>query len=116
MCFSLSYWQCTLRAASALHDKLFQKVLHSPMAFFDTTPLGRILNRFSRDMDEGKASVISLPPFLSLFPHMGVGYTHSIEPPFTELFILKIESRFHRCRLSRVMSYIKTQVVTECTQ
>ncbi|KAJ8338552.1 hypothetical protein SKAU_G00375180 [Synaphobranchus kaupii] len=44
--------KCTLRAASALHDKLFQKLLHSPMAFFDTTPLGRILNRFSRDMDE----------------------------------------------------------------
>ncbi|KAJ8255155.1 hypothetical protein GJAV_G00201630 [Gymnothorax javanicus] len=44
--------KCTLRAASSLHDKLFQKVLHSPMTFFDTTPLGRILNRFSRDMDE----------------------------------------------------------------
>ncbi|XP_061091022.1 ATP-binding cassette sub-family C member 5 [Conger conger] len=48
----LVFVKCTLRAASALHDKLFQKVLHSPMAFFDTTPLGRILNRFSRDIDE----------------------------------------------------------------
>ncbi|XP_035267041.1 multidrug resistance-associated protein 5 [Anguilla anguilla] len=48
----LVFVKCTLRAASVLHDKLFRKVLHSPMAFFDTTPLGRILNRFSRDMDE----------------------------------------------------------------
>uniref|UniRef100_A0A3B3QHS8 Si:ch211-221f10.2 n=1 Tax=Paramormyrops kingsleyae TaxID=1676925 RepID=A0A3B3QHS8_9TELE len=44
--------KCTLQAASALHDKLFQKLVHSPMAFFDTTPLGRILTRFSRDIDE----------------------------------------------------------------
>ncbi|XP_036431516.1 multidrug resistance-associated protein 5 [Colossoma macropomum] len=44
--------KCSLRAASALHDKLFKALLHSPMHFFDTTPLGRILNRFSKDMDE----------------------------------------------------------------
>ncbi|XP_056625623.1 ATP-binding cassette sub-family C member 5 isoform X4 [Triplophysa dalaica] len=44
--------KCTVRAASVLHDKLFKTVLQSTMRFFDTTPLGRILNRFSRDMDE----------------------------------------------------------------
>lgn len=48
-------WQCTVKAASALHDKLFHRLLLSPMRFFDTTPLGRILTRFSRDMDEGEA-------------------------------------------------------------
>lgn len=48
-------WQCTVKAASVLHDKLFRRLLLSPMRFFDTTPLGRILTRFSRDMDEGEA-------------------------------------------------------------
>uniref|UniRef100_A0A4W5NUC7 ATP-binding cassette sub-family C member 5 n=1 Tax=Hucho hucho TaxID=62062 RepID=A0A4W5NUC7_9TELE len=48
----LVFVKCTVRAASVLHNKLFHRLLLSPMRFFDTTPLGRILTRFSRDMDE----------------------------------------------------------------
>ncbi|KAE8285680.1 Multidrug resistance-associated protein 5 [Larimichthys crocea] len=48
----LVFVKCTVKAASTLHDKLFRRLLLSPMRFFDTTPLGRILTRFSRDMDE----------------------------------------------------------------
>ncbi|KAL3044579.1 multidrug resistance-associated protein 5 [Trematomus bernacchii] len=48
----LVFVKCTVKAASVLHDKLFRQLLLSPMHFFDTTPLGRILTRFSRDMDE----------------------------------------------------------------
>jgi len=37
-----------LAASSALHDRLLVRLLRAPMAFFNTTPIGRILNRFSQ--------------------------------------------------------------------
>ena len=38
-------------AAKFIHEDLLKGVLQSPMHFFDTHPLGRIINRFSSDMD-----------------------------------------------------------------
>ena len=38
-----------LKAARTFHRKLLGTMLRLPMAFFDTTPLGRVLNRFSKD-------------------------------------------------------------------
>ncbi|XP_054884689.1 multidrug resistance-associated protein 5 [Poeciliopsis prolifica] len=48
----IAFVKGTLRASSKLHDQLFHKILRCPMKFFDMTPTGRILNRFSKDMDE----------------------------------------------------------------
>lgn len=42
----------TLKAACKLHNSMFKRIIGSSMSFFDTTPSGRILNRFSKDQDE----------------------------------------------------------------
>ncbi|XP_037372213.1 ATP-binding cassette sub-family C member 12 isoform X7 [Talpa occidentalis] len=47
-----TFTKTTLKASSSLHDQVFDKILKSPMSFFDTTPTGRLMNRFSKDMDE----------------------------------------------------------------
>merc|ERR1719225_1768550 len=41
----------TLSASKKMHEEMLVKVMRSPMSFFDTTPLGRIVNRFARDVD-----------------------------------------------------------------
>jgi len=38
-------------AAGILHNKMLKNILRSPMSFYDTTPIGRIINRFSRDIE-----------------------------------------------------------------
>jgi ATP-binding cassette subfamily C (CFTR/MRP) protein 10 len=53
-----------LKAATFLHSRLVDIVLRAKMVFFDTTPVGRILNRLSSDVyaiDE------SLPFVLNIF-------------------------------------------------
>lgn len=39
-----------IQAARLLHEALLHNKIRSPQSFFDTTPSGRILNRFSKDI------------------------------------------------------------------
>lgn len=39
------------RAARTLHDRLLNSVVHGSIRFFNTTPVGRIINRFSKDVE-----------------------------------------------------------------
>ncbi|KAI8817199.1 P-loop containing nucleoside triphosphate hydrolase protein [Fimicolochytrium jonesii] len=40
---------CGIRSARILHTDMLESVIRFPQSFFDTTPLGRVINRFSKD-------------------------------------------------------------------
>uniref|UniRef100_A0A803TSN8 ATP binding cassette subfamily C member 4 (PEL blood group) n=1 Tax=Anolis carolinensis TaxID=28377 RepID=A0A803TSN8_ANOCA len=43
-------FQVLVNAAQTLHNSMFQSILKAPVLFFDSNPIGRILNRFSKDI------------------------------------------------------------------
>ncbi|KAJ3566148.1 hypothetical protein NP233_g7188 [Leucocoprinus birnbaumii] len=45
----LAMW--TFFASRQLHRAAIERVMRAPMSFFETTPLGRIMNRFAKDVD-----------------------------------------------------------------
>jgi ATP-binding cassette subfamily C (CFTR/MRP) protein 4 len=43
------FFHLILRGASTLHNRMFKGVLYSSLRFYESNPVGRILNRFSKD-------------------------------------------------------------------
>lgn len=48
-----------LKASTKLHSNLSKSILAAPISFFDVTPIGRVLNRFSADMDRADLELAS---------------------------------------------------------
>lgn len=52
----------TLKAATMLHAIMLWAIARAPLLFFDKTPIGRVLNLFSKDVD---ALDVTLPELIS---------------------------------------------------
>ncbi|KAI3832401.1 hypothetical protein MKW92_043641, partial [Papaver armeniacum] len=48
------YWliKISLSAAKRLHDAMLNSILRAPMVFFHTNPVGRMINRFAKDLGD----------------------------------------------------------------
>jgi ABC-type multidrug transport system fused ATPase/permease subunit len=47
----LIWLRCGIRASKSMHDSMLKSVFRAPIRFFDATPVGRLLQRFSRDVE-----------------------------------------------------------------
>uniref|UniRef100_A0A670ZSW7 ABC-type glutathione-S-conjugate transporter n=1 Tax=Pseudonaja textilis TaxID=8673 RepID=A0A670ZSW7_PSETE len=57
-----------IRASRVMHEQLLSNILRVPMSFFDSTPTGRIMNRFAKDIFTVDETIpISLRSWMSCF-------------------------------------------------
>ncbi|EPS64314.1 hypothetical protein M569_10464 [Genlisea aurea] len=83
-----SFWLITssLYAARRLHDALLNSILRAPMVFFHTNPLGRVINRFAKDLGDidrtvatvGNMFLNQIFQLLSTFALIGIVSTTSL--------------------------------------
>ncbi|KAK4232106.1 ABC transporter type 1, transmembrane domain-containing protein [Podospora fimiseda] len=81
---------CSIEASRKLHERMATAIFRSPMSFFDVTPAGRILNRFSSDIY--RVDEVLARTFNMLFVNLAKsGFTLVVisvsTPPFTALII-----------------------------
>ncbi|KAH9402637.1 Multidrug resistance-associated protein 4 [Tyrophagus putrescentiae] len=47
---SVSFFAICMRASVNLHNRIFGRLVRAPVAFFESSPAGRVLNRFTKDL------------------------------------------------------------------
>lgn len=96
----------SIRATKTLHQKLLYQILRSPLSFFDLTPLGRVLNRFSRDIS---TTDMEIPEFF-LYCVMSLTYLPMImlmiclASPYLLILVLIISIIYYLVYVSLLLS------------
>ncbi|XP_033832973.1 ATP-binding cassette sub-family C member 4-like [Periophthalmus magnuspinnatus] len=97
-----------VRSAQTLHNRMFNSILRTPVRFFDINPIGRVLNRFSKDIGLLDANLPwTFIDFLQLFLMIlgVVAVAASVIPlilvPVAVLFLVFVYVRRYFLRTSR---------------
>ncbi|CAL8351305.1 unnamed protein product [Boreogadus saida] len=87
-----------IRAATVVHDRLLGRVLQATMGFFDATPTGRVLNRFSSDVsgvDDGLPFVLNIL-LANMFSMVGTLAVMAWSLPWVLAALLPLALLYHR--------------------
>ncbi|KAK6487243.1 canalicular multispecific organic anion transporter 1 [Huso huso] len=81
-----------ISASRILHSRLLHNILHVPMCFFDTTPSGRVVNRFAKDiLTVDEAIPMSLRSWLVCFLGvLGTLFVICLATPFFTAVIIPL--------------------------
>uniref|UniRef100_A0A8C9Z1K6 ATP-binding cassette, sub-family C (CFTR/MRP), member 10 n=1 Tax=Sander lucioperca TaxID=283035 RepID=A0A8C9Z1K6_SANLU len=85
-------------AATAIHNRLLDRVLKATVCFFDTTPMGRILNRFSSDLytvDDSLPFILNIL-LANVFGLLGMLVVISYGLPWVLVLLLPLALVYHR--------------------
>ncbi|KAF2351830.1 ABC transporter type 1 transmembrane domain [Trinorchestia longiramus] len=52
MCRTVLFFVMCMRSSRRLHNKMFAAVIRVPIQYFDTHPIGQVLNRFTKDLGQ----------------------------------------------------------------
>lgn len=89
-----------ITASKTLHDTALTHVFRAPIAFFDMCPLGRILNRFSKDLGaiDDQMPYTILDFFNCVLTVIGAVILSSIVNPFLLIFYIPLMLYFAKLR------------------
>ena len=82
---SFSFYYLLLKGAENLHSKITLSTIKAPVKFFDSTPAGRILNRFSKDI--GSMDDVLPPLFLQALIFCLFSLSAILVPAATNLWL-----------------------------
>ena len=103
------YIKMLMNSAKVLHSSLLETVLKSKMKFFESTPLGRIINRFSKDIDAVETIIpISFKTCTSTFFSIIITLILiSISTPFFLIPLVPIAAVYIFCQVCLFVCMIK---------
>ncbi|KAL9957080.1 hypothetical protein ACROYT_G038671 [Oculina patagonica] len=78
----------SLRCSERLHDKMAVAILQAPVLFFDSNPVGRILNRFSKDV--GSLDELLPKTFVMAIQYVSVAFTSCLLPILANFWLLVV--------------------------
>ncbi|CAF0716991.1 unnamed protein product, partial [Brachionus calyciflorus] len=88
-CANIFFVGLYIKASRTLHDKLLSSVMKGNLRFFESTPIGRIVNRFTKDVEATEDSIpYSIKSLLECF--LGLISTVTIISTSTPLFLIAL--------------------------